>query len=115
LWLLLCCAAVAQIVFKYSEYENLYRGVFQDRATMHSRVYTHKKAKGIEFLVCDALALAAPELGLSAEALTDVEQYMRLDDTILARLQFLDPQASEQPRRVEQVGGGRVWARQGTS
>jgi hypothetical protein len=33
------------VVFKWSEYENLYRGVFQERATLHSKVYTHRKAK----------------------------------------------------------------------
>jgi hypothetical protein len=31
-----------QVVFKWSEYENLYRGIFQERATMHSKVYTHR-------------------------------------------------------------------------
>lgn len=42
-----------------------------------------RKAKGIEFLVCDALYEARDLLGL-AEAAHDVESFLRLDDRVLA-------------------------------
>ena len=101
-----CCSSFAQIAFRSTEYENIHRSVFGDRATMHSKVYTHRKAKGVEFLVCDALAMAAPELGLTRENLADVEQYLRLNDGIMERLLWLDPEESEQPERVRAVSKG---------
>ena len=70
---------------------------------MHRKVYTHRKAKGVDILVCDALALAAPELGLTRDNLADVEQYLELDDSILIKLKALRPEDSENPKRIEMV------------
>ena len=50
---------------------------------MHAKVYTHRKAKAVEFLVCDALYEARELLGL-AEAAADVDAFLRLDDRVLA-------------------------------
>ena len=50
---------------------------------MHSKVYTHRKAKAVEFMVCDALYEARHLLGL-AEAAADVDAFLRLDDRVLA-------------------------------
>ncbi|GBF87665.1 hypothetical protein Rsub_00376 [Raphidocelis subcapitata] len=94
-----------QVVFKWSEYENLYRGIFQERATMHSKVYTHRKAKGIEFLVCDALFEARDLLGL-ADAAEDVEAFLRLDDRVLALVEAMRPDDTENPaaaRRAQEL------------
>lgn len=51
-------SAREQVIFKMTEYSNLALGLFQSRAEMHRRVYTHQKVKSIEFMVCDALTLA---------------------------------------------------------
>jgi hypothetical protein len=41
----LCCGGMSgvdvQVVFKQTEYNNLAVGLFQSRAEMHRRVYTH--------------------------------------------------------------------------
>jgi hypothetical protein len=57
---------------------------------MHSKVYTHRKAKGLELLVADALHAAEPVLRL-VEAKDDVSAFLALDDTtLLRRLQYLE-------------------------
>ncbi len=156
-------AATGQVVFKWSEYENLYRGIFQERATMHSKVYTHRwaagrplansdscaavdlrnpppppppsnpppnlnpplttphhttphhttphhviqklrKAKGIEFLVCDALFEARDLLGLAGAAV-DVEGFLALDDRVLALVEAMRPDDTDNPAAARKVGG----------
>ena len=46
-----------QICFKASEVYNVY-DLFHTRANMHQKVYTHKKAKAIEYMIVDALVEA---------------------------------------------------------
>ena len=43
-----------EICFRKSDFLELSQ-VFRDRMTMHQRVYTHKKAKAIEYMVVDAM------------------------------------------------------------
>jgi hypothetical protein len=50
---------------------------------IHTQTSHRRKAKGIEFLVCDALFEARDLLGL-AEAAEDVERFLALDDRVLA-------------------------------
>eukprot|EP00775_Hariotina_reticulata_P012035 gene12035-12178_t len=88
-----------QVIFKMTEYSNLAVGLFQSRAEMHRRVYTHQKVKSIEFMVCDALALAQEPLGLR-DALSDISMYLKLDDTLLQRLQWLNPEDAPNPKDV---------------
>lgn len=45
-------------------------------------MYTHRKAKAIEFMVVDALLEADPVLRLT-EKIWDVNQFVALDDGIL--------------------------------
>ncbi|KAI8471968.1 MAG: hypothetical protein J3K34DRAFT_220944 [Monoraphidium minutum] len=94
--------STGQVVFKWSEYENLYRGLFQERATMHSKVYTHRKAKGIEFLVVDALFEARDLLGLAGAA-WDVEAFLGLDDRVLALVDAMKPDQTDNPAAVRKA------------
>ena len=46
-----------KICFKASEVYNVYE-LFHTRASLHQKVYTHRKAKAVEYMVVDALAEA---------------------------------------------------------
>ncbi|WIA34897.1 hypothetical protein OEZ86_013184 [Tetradesmus obliquus] len=83
--------AKEQVIFKMTEYGNIATGLFGSRAEMHRRVYTHQKVKAVEFMVCEALALAQAPLGLreAVENTADISLYLNLDDSLLPRLQAL--------------------------
>lgn len=72
---------------------------------MHQKVYTHRKAKAIEFMLCDALLEAEPVLGIK-DRLNDVNEYLTLDDHIVRDLEALKPEAHECPARVRSA---QVW------
>lgn len=71
--------------YKWSEYQNVHE-VFRARASLHQRVYTHRKAKAVEFMVVDALLAAEPALNLADRALT-VDGFITLDDTLLRQVE----------------------------
>jgi len=73
-----------QICFKQSEYHNIYQ-LFHGRMMMHRQVYTHKKAKSLEFMVVDALKAAEPVLKLT-EKIYDPEQFILLNDTLITTI-----------------------------
>ncbi|WPT17935.1 Deoxynucleoside triphosphate triphosphohydrolase SAMHD1-like protein [Picochlorum sp. SENEW3] len=77
-----------EICYKYTEYMNLYE-LFHARALMHRSVYTHKKAKAIEFMVVDALLEADKALKFS-EKIWDASEFVRLDDNILDYVENFD-------------------------
>lgn len=70
-----------QICYKWSEYSNL-RDLFHARESLHRRVYTHRKTKAVEFMVCDALVHADLALGFTDD-IANPRHYMKLNDSIL--------------------------------
>jgi deoxynucleoside triphosphate triphosphohydrolase SAMHD1 len=70
-----------EICFKYSEYMTLYE-LFHARSQMHRVVYTHKKAKAVEYMVVDALIEADSVLKMS-EKVGNVAEFARLDDNLI--------------------------------
>ncbi|CAL8464238.1 g3773 [Coccomyxa elongata] len=70
-----------EICYKYTEYQNVYE-VFATRARMFRTVYLHKKARGVEHMIVDALLAAEPTLRL-ADKSEDPQEFVRLDDTII--------------------------------
>ena len=77
-----------QICFKASEVYNVY-DLFHTRANMHQKVYTHKKAKAIEYMIVDALVEA--DVAWDSEiskSIWDVNEFIHLDDTILKRIEW---------------------------
>lgn len=56
--------------------------VFQERWSLHKRVYTHPAAKAIEYMVVDALLAADPIMRIS-EQVDDPARYVFLTDAIL--------------------------------
>lgn len=77
-----------EICYKYTEYMNLYE-LFHARALMHRSVYTHKKAKAIEFMVVDALLEADKALKFS-DNIWDASEFVRLDDNLLDYIENFD-------------------------
>lgn len=74
-----------EICFKYSEYMNLYE-LFHARASMHRQVYTHKKAKAIEFMVVDALLAADPALRIT-RSIRHPADFQLLDDNLIDKIE----------------------------
>ncbi|DBA81314.1 TPA: hypothetical protein ACH3X2_006924 [Trebouxia sp. C0005] len=74
-----------EICFKWSEYENIFE-LFHARATMHRRVYTHRKAKAIELMLVDALIAADPVLKMT-ERIHDPREFVKMDDTLLKQIE----------------------------
>ncbi|KAM5540654.1 hypothetical protein V8D89_005685 [Ganoderma adspersum] len=62
------------------------------RMSLHKRIYTHKTAKAIEFMIVDALRLAEPVMNI-ARRLEDPKKYLHLTDRIQGEIE-----ASEDPR-----------------
>lgn len=86
-----------EICYRYSEYTNIW-DLFQTRASLHRIVYTHKKAKAIEFMLVDAM-LEADDCLKIAERVKDPAAFLRLDDTILKQIEFTsDDVVAEYPR-----------------
>lgn len=82
-----------EICFKASEVLNLYE-LFHTRASLHQRVYTHKKAKAIEYMVVDALVAADAAWGGDvSKAIWSPSAFCQLDDTVLKRIEWSDEAA----------------------
>ncbi|KAG8784818.1 hypothetical protein FRC15_002546 [Serendipita sp. 397] len=60
--------------------------LFQERWSLHKRVYTHHAAKAIEYMVVDALLAADPYLKIS-EQIDDPQRYVFLTDSILEEIE----------------------------
>lgn len=79
-----------EICFKASEVLNLYE-LFHTRASLHQRVYTHRKAKAIEYMVVDCLLHAdAAWGGKISNSILSPQDFQRLDDTVLKRIEWSD-------------------------
>mmetsp|Transcript_1747 Transcript_1747/g.4401 ORF Transcript_1747/g.4401 Transcript_1747/m.4401 type:complete len:596 (+) Transcript_1747:63-1850(+) len=70
-----------EICFKWSEYLNIAE-LFHSRSIMHRKVYTHRKAKAIEFMVVDALLEADQTLRLT-DKIHSPQDFIHLNDSIL--------------------------------
>eukprot|EP00854_Cymbomonas_tetramitiformis_P008007 gene8007-9517_t len=77
-----------EICFKASEVGNIYE-LFHTRTSLHQRVYTHRKAKAIEFMVVDALLEADIAMnGAISQSVYNIEDFMTINDTILQKLEY---------------------------
>ncbi|KAI0637570.1 HD-domain/PDEase-like protein [Trametes polyzona] len=65
------------------------------RMSLHKRIYTHKTAKAIEYMIVDALTKAEPVMHI-ANRLEDPKKYLYLTDHIMTEIQ-----ASSDPRLEE--------------
>jgi len=77
-----------EICFKASEVHGLYE-LFHSRASLHQRVYTHKKGKAVEYMLVDILVEADMALGRAiSNSISDPAAFMQMDDTILKRVEW---------------------------
>lgn len=55
---------------------------------MHERVYTHKKAKAVEYMIVDAM-VAADDVrgGMYSNSVADMDDFIRMDDTLLRSIE----------------------------
>ena len=56
---------------------------------MHHVVYTHKKAKAVEYMIVDAMVEA--DVGWNSRishAIQDPKEFIKLDDTIVKQIEF---------------------------
>ena len=83
------------ICFKASEVYNVYE-IFHTRASLHRRIYTHKVAKAIEYMIVDAMIEANDHFGIVKRAM-DPKTFIELDDSILKQIEFANP-AGDDPR-----------------
>ncbi|KAI0829200.1 HD-domain/PDEase-like protein [Trametes gibbosa] len=65
------------------------------RMSLHKRIYTHKTAKAIEYMIVDALTKAEPAMRI-ANRLEDPKEYLHLTDHIMTEIE-----ASKDPRLAE--------------
>jgi len=77
------------ICFKSSEVWNIYE-IFHTRASLYRRIYTHKVAKAIEYMIVDAMVEANNAFGI-VEKCRSPKTFIELDDTILKRIEFANP------------------------
>jgi len=76
-----------RICFKSSEIMNVY-SLFHSRAMMHQSVYTHKKAKAVEYMVVDALIEADVAWNSKiSNSIWDVKEFIKMDDTLLKQIE----------------------------
>ena len=89
-----------RICFKSSEANNVY-ALFHSRARMHESVYTHKKAKAVEYMVVDALVEAdAAWNGRISNSIWDVNEFIKMDDTLLKQIEFSEDPALGRARDI---------------
>lgn len=74
-----------EICFKASNRVPVYE-LFHDRAMMFTKVYSHRKAKGIEYMVVDALKDASKAMEF-LDIIDDPRKFVHLDDTILKTIE----------------------------
>jgi HD superfamily phosphohydrolase len=87
-----------EICYKTTEVHNLYE-LFHSRASLHQRVYSHPKGKGIEFMVADAMTYADSAWDNSISSATQrPEDFCRIDDTVLKQIE-LSREPELQPAR----------------
>mmetsp|Transcript_42824 Transcript_42824/g.128549 ORF Transcript_42824/g.128549 Transcript_42824/m.128549 type:complete len:548 (-) Transcript_42824:301-1944(-) len=91
-----------EVCFKQSEYQALHE-LFHSRELMTRQVYTHRKAKSVEFMMVDALS-AADELLNLKDFLYDPARFICLDDSLIKTIenyQALHPRHSLDDRETK--------------
>ena len=81
---------------------------FKTRFSMHSKVYTHKTVKAVEFMVCDILKLADPYIKVRSSsgfkristAMNDPTAYLNLRDSIMDAVELSTDDALESARKL---------------
>ncbi|KAI5120720.1 hypothetical protein M0805_006427 [Coniferiporia weirii] len=69
------------------------------RFSNHKRIYSHKTARAIEYMIIDALKLAEPVMAI-AERILDPRKYLHLTDNVMERIEMSDDPALAESRSI---------------
>jgi HD superfamily phosphohydrolase len=98
------------VCFHEKEAWQLYE-LFHSRYTLHKRAYQHRVAKVVELMMIEALVLADDVVTIPgtagnrvriSDAVTDMEAYTRLTDTIFSAIELSDDARLAQAQRLLQ-------------
>ncbi|KAG8956591.1 hypothetical protein FRC04_000069 [Tulasnella sp. 424] len=76
------------ICYDHKDSQSVYE-LFYSRYSLHKRVYNHKTAKAIEYMIVEALLEAEPVFRL-AEAIEDPQKYLHVTDSIIEDIERRD-------------------------
>ncbi|CAG8433581.1 10901_t:CDS:10 [Diversispora eburnea] len=87
-----------EIVYHHKESFNIYE-LFHTRYSLHKRIYTHRVSKAIDYMVRDALVEADPVFHI-ADSIDNPEEYLKLSDSILTRIEYSDDPGLEKSKEI---------------
>lgn len=91
-----------EICYNIKDANQLYE-LCQLRFSNHKRIYSHKTARAIEYMLVDALKAAEPVMQI-AHQIRDPKKYVHLTDNIMARIEQCDhPDLEESHRILERI------------
>ncbi|CAG8620082.1 27674_t:CDS:2, partial [Dentiscutata erythropus] len=92
------CVIDGKIAYNHKECFNIYE-MFHTRYSLHKKVYNHRVSRAIDYMIADALVEADPYFNFKG-AIEDAKEYIKLDDSILSRIEFTDCKELETSRKI---------------
>ncbi|KZT23172.1 HD-domain/PDEase-like protein [Neolentinus lepideus HHB14362 ss-1] len=87
-----------QICYDIKDANQLYELCYT-RFSLHKRIYNHKTAKAIEYMIIDALLAAEPHMKI-AEQVFNPEKYVYLTDDLMSRIEMSEDPELEESRAI---------------
>ncbi|GES92426.1 HD phosphohydrolase domain-containing protein [Rhizophagus clarus] len=87
-----------QITYDFKESYNIYE-LFHTRYSLHKKAYNHRVGKAIGYMIIDALIAADPVLKIS-DSIDNPDEYLKMDDTILNRIEYSDDTGLKKSREI---------------
>jgi len=84
---------------------------FKTRFAMHSKVYTHKTVKAVEYMICDVLRLSDPHIKIKSNkgyeristAMNDASAYVNLRDSVIDTIELSTAEELKPAQSILQV------------
>ncbi|EJD00742.1 uncharacterized protein FOMMEDRAFT_125131 [Fomitiporia mediterranea MF3/22] len=87
-----------EICYHIKDANSVYE-LFSLRFSNHKRIYSHKTARAIEYMIVDALKAAEPSMKI-AKHILDPVKYVYLTDNILERIEMSEDPSLEESRKI---------------
>ncbi|KAG8896521.1 hypothetical protein FRC01_011738, partial [Tulasnella sp. 417] len=95
------------ICYDWKDAQSVYE-LFYSRYSLHKRVYNHKTARAIEYMIVDAL-LAAEQVFHLSEAIDDPQRYLHVTDSIIEDIERRDdPRLAKSKQIIRDLRARRV-------
>ncbi|KAG8896526.1 hypothetical protein FRC01_011736, partial [Tulasnella sp. 417] len=95
------------ICYDWKDAQSVYE-LFYSRYSLHKRVYNHKTARAIEYMIVDAL-LAAEQVFHLADAIDDPQKYLHVTDSIIEDIERRDdPRLAKSKQIIRDLRARRV-------